>query len=438
MDIFEALSSGARTSKEIQALTSRSQASVSKLIRQNSNIIQLPGKRPHSYALTRPAFGADDTIPIATVDANGKTVPRAMLRPLRPQRYIAVLLSGASALLAGESNTGLFDTLPYYLDDARPQGFLGRLIAQQLSAQSDEFSDEPDDWSDDQVGRYLISNGDDLPGDMVFGFSMMNRLRRQPVINTRSNYSAIAASTLDGSTGVSSAGGEQQKFITFISDIESHVIVKFTPAYEDFTSMRWRDILVTEFHALTVLSEYGFSTADTKLFEQNDRYFLESKRFDRRGWSGRHSMYSLRTVDAEYLGSGGSWVEVTEGLRSLELISIFDSDQVKELQLFGTLINNTDMHLGNLSFAIDGDRFSLLPAYDMCSMGFAPKGSEVLDLAFALPELNERLKTSKTRRVLDAAAEFWQRVAADNRTSDALREFIVSSDVSKKIKEMDA
>lgn len=136
---------------------------------------------------------------------------------------------------------------------------------------------------------------------------------------------------------------------------ESHVIVKFTPAYDDMTSRRWRDILVTEFHALTILSEFGFTAADTRLTNQSGRYFLESKRFDRLGWSGRSSMFSLRTIDAEYVGNGESWSEVFNALHDLDMASLFDLEKVQELQMFGNLINNTDMHLGNLSVAIVGD-----------------------------------------------------------------------------------
>jgi hypothetical protein len=57
------------------------------------------------------------------------------------------------------------------------------------------------------------------------------------------------------------------------------------------------------------------------------------------------------------------------------------------LWCFGRMINNTDMHLGNLSLRIEGHVFSLLSVYDMCSMGFAPKGGEVLPYFFNPPEI---------------------------------------------------
>jgi len=429
MNILEALSSGPRTSKEIQALLGLSQASVSRAVRDDPRVIRLPGMKPYSYAATRSAFGLDDKLPISNIDTHGNAVPGAVLRPLTPRAYVVNLLSGSSRLLAGVDGHGVFDGLPYYMDDARPQGFLGRLVAQKLSEQSDEFSPEPDDWTEEQVGRYLASNGDDLPGDFVFGISMLNRLRTKPFVQSRADYASIADFTLEGFAGGSSAGGEQQKFTAFISATESHVIVKFTPSYDDITSRRWRDILITEYHALTVLSEFGFTAAQTQLSEHSGRYFLESKRFDRLGWSGRSSMISLRTIDAEYVGSGGSWVEVFTDLYEQELVSRFDLNQVSELSVFGRLINNTDMHLGNLSVAMDGDRFSLLPVYDMCSMGFAPKGSEVTQFDFKLPEFQEPVSNN----VVLAATEFWSRVEGDERTSEGLKAFVSQSALVQNI-----
>jgi len=433
MIIIEALSHGPRTSKEIQASTNWSQGKVSRIVRDQDDIIQMPGRRPHQYALTKPTFGAT-YVPIATIDTHGKNIPRGILNAIQPEGYVLSGLPGASVLLAGESREGRFDGLPYFMDDARPQGFLGKLIAQQLAEQSNDFSPDPDLWSDELVGRYLLSNGDDLPGDFVFGYSMMNRLRRAPHIYCREEYSKIAETTLDGFTAGSSAGGEQQKFTAFISDIESHVIVKFSPAQSDLTSTRWRDILVTEYHALSVLSETGYPTAETKLIDSSGRYFLESKRFDRRGRFGRSSMFSLRTIDAEFVGSGGSWPDVINGLVNENMATPFDLFAAQELFAFGQLIQNTDMHLGNLSVTIDGDMFSLLPVYDMCSMGFAPKGTEVSPLTYKLPNRDSVVLPSHSAdRIVQAAITFWERVEQDPMASEELRSLVKTADIVEQL-----
>jgi len=432
MNIVEALSNGPRTSKEIQALTGMSQASVSRIARTESTILRMPGPAPYRYATTKTAFDAGQTIPIATIDADGKTVPRAVLCPLMPKGYLVRLLTGSTHLLLGENEDGFFDGVPYFLKDARPQGFLGKIIARRLAEQSDEFTADPDNWTEEQFGKYLISNGDDLPGDYIFGAPMINRVRNIPQVQSREHYAQIATNTMAGFAGGTSAGGEQPKFTAFISDTDSHVIVKFSPAQDDLTATRWRDILVTEFHALNVLSEFGFTAAETRLFAQEGRYFLESKRFDRRGTRGRSSMFSLRTIDAEFTGVGGEWSEVSKVLHNSRLLSSFDWKKISELEQFGGLINNTDMHLGNLSLSIDGDLFSLLPVYDMCSMGFAPKGTEVTKLEFkALERILE--SESYESNVLQAAMEFWNRVAHDERTSAELHNYIVESRIVDRI-----
>jgi len=94
------------------------------------------------------------------------------------------------------------------------------------------------------------------------------------------------------------------------------------------------------------------------------------------------------------------------------------------------------MHLGNLSVEFDGDSFSLLPVYDMCSMGFSPKGSEVLPISFNIDEAIDKAQhvAKDFSRVARMAKEFWDRVAKDDRTSEELRKYIVESlDYRKKL-----
>jgi hypothetical protein len=116
-----------------------------------------------------------------------------------------------------------------------------------------------------------------------------------------------------------------------------------------------------------------------------------------------------------------------DALLKKELVSwqhVFDAET---LWCFGRLINNTDMHLGNMSLAIDGNVFRLLPLYDMCSMGFAPKiGGEVPPYDF-VPRDPKRLNimTDDTVEVIKMMAhDFWERVARDERISDAFKDFL--------------
>ncbi len=140
-------------------------------------------------------------------------------------------------------------------------------------------------------------------------------------------------------------------------------------------------------------------------------------------------MISMQAIDSEYVGDGADWPISLNALFENNLISdehLFDACVLWE---FGYLINNTDMHLGNISLAMDGNIFRVLPAYDMCSMGFRPHGDEVPAYHFKPAPLHSRLNTlsdnqNAMARVVDMAVDFWQRVAADTRISNELREFL--------------
>ena len=133
LSIRDYLSRGAATSKEIQAATGLSQAAVSRQIRgMGDSIITLPSGRSPRYALTRNAFGGDDKLPLFMVDAHGNNAPVAIIRPLAHGGFFVEALTGMPSVLLGEGKNGLYEDLPYFLDDLRPQGFLGRRIAAEV------------------------------------------------------------------------------------------------------------------------------------------------------------------------------------------------------------------------------------------------------------------------------------------------------------------
>jgi hypothetical protein len=277
------------------------------------------------------------------------------------------------------------------------------------------------------VGRYLIANGDDLPGNFKFGQYAHLRIRQKPTAATEADYPALADSVMSGTIPGSSAGGEQPKFTTFSSDHSSHVIVKFSPRGDGAVARRWRDILITEYHATKAIHAQNFPAAETQLIERDGRLFLESQRFDRIGKLGRMSTISLQSVDAEFVGLGGSWHQVMSRLYENKLVSREHRYDATVLGYFGRLINNTDMHLGNLSLAIEGSVFRILPIYDMCSMGFAPKSGEVQPYSFTTPNLQEISNDGAIAAAIDMAYGFWQCLATDERVSGKFRAFLAQN-----------
>jgi hypothetical protein len=82
------------------------------------------------------------------------------------------------------------------------------------------------------------------------------------------------------------------------------------------------------------------------------------------------------------------------------------------------------MHLGNLSLSIEGDKFRLLPVYDMCSMGFAPKTGEILPFDFQ-PDLQEvDIAMEAAERIREMVHEFWYHVLSDDRISDPFKDYL--------------
>ena len=427
LSIKEYLERGAATSKEIQTHTGLGQTAVSRQLRDmGDSVIKFQGGRTPKYALTRNAFGGNDKLPLSMVDAHGNTVLAAYIRPLAHGGFFVEQATGMPPLLLGANKNGIYDDLPYFLYDLSPQGFLGRQIAGEMASQNNDFPTDPRNWNTNHIGRYLISNGDDLPGNFKFGEQALLRVRRKPTVVKEEDYPALADSVMNGIIPGSSAGGEQPKFTAFCGNRSAHVIVKFSPLGDNEVARRWRDILITEYHATEAIHNIDFPAAETRLIEMDDRLFLESQRFDRTGEYGRMSMISLQSIDAEFTGLGSGWPQVMDALLEKELVSwqhVFDTEF---LWCFGKLINNTDMHLGNLSLAIEGNVFRLLPLYDMCSMGFAPKsGGEVQPYSFVPIEPKRvNLPGDSIELVKKMAHDFWNRVSSDERISVELKDFL--------------
>ncbi len=425
--VEELISQRALTSVEIQRLTGRSQPWVSARLRAlGDRVVRVRQGRSFSYVLARSAFGSDDRIPVWTVDPYGNSTWTLDLRPLAAGRFALELAPGTSRLWMGDSGAGQYDDLPWFLSDLRPQGFIGRATAASLVARKASFPADPRDWQTGHIGRYLVANGDDLPGNLQVGHQAGLRVRRAPVGRDQDEYQALAEAALQGEAPGSSAGGEQPKFAVYSAERSAHVIVKFSPEGTDTVAERWRDILVTEHEASRVLRQCGIPAGETRLFADGGRLFLESDRFDRRGEHGRLSMFSLQAVDAEFVGHGANWTDAVTGLHDRGLVAFEHVHDVQLLHAFGVQIGNTDMHLGNLSVGIDGDMFRLSPVYDMCSMCLAPTQNRLMPIE-RLPAWGQATQQVYSwdleLTIRDLSREFWKGVAVNEHSSSELTAF---------------
>ena len=433
--ILEILSLGPATTKTLAAATGMTRQTVNRKLRSLGNaVIKYDKVRPPLYYAVAEAFGAGKEIPIVAVDSDGETHLWGVLRPLAHGGFYLESTRITPKVLQGNKGNGLYEDLPYFLDDLRPQGFIGRQIARDLNARSDIFPPDPRDWNREQVGRYLVANGDDLPGNFKIGRTALDRVRRASLKSRREDYPELADKAVEGEVHGSSAGGEQAKFATCSRERSAHVIVKFSPKGDGELATRWRDILVTEYIANEVLREHDIPAAEVKIYEEKDRFFLESLRFDRVGEYGRLPLLSMQAVDNEFSGVGRGWLDVAQTLHKQGLISQQDLVDLAGSWGFGRLIHNTDMHLGNISLFIKGAGFSLAPVYDMCSMGFAPRSTgEISPFAFSPPDIDGQLDgrfgflpdtASLIKGIRAMARKFWNRLGKSELISDELKSFL--------------
>ncbi len=356
-----------------------------------------------------PSPTSNKNFPIYQVSPQGNVTQIAQLLPNAQGGYqIQSECEPFPFWLAGENAQGHFYDLPYFLDDLRPQGFLGRRIARQLAQIDERYSSDPRHWTTQHILLYLLQHGADLSGNLLLGETAWQQYqafpRLQPI--TASDYPAQAKAVLKGSRVGSSAAGEQAKFTAFTE--QGHAIIKFS-RLDTVAGQRWADLLIAEHLALQYLACLGIATANTQLHYIDNAIFLQSIRFDRHGAHGRSPLLSGTAVDAEFVGAGMTWLDSASGLQVHALITETDYQAVLTAYCFGRWIGNTDMHLGNISWIPETTQFRLAPIYDMTSMLYAP-----LEHNLPLPQLPHPLRTpieSDLPQVKETAQQFWQQLA---------------------------
>lgn len=246
-------------------------------------------------------------------------------------------------------------------------------------------------WNDSDCLRALLAHGYDTVGNLLLGDEardkFLNVLEDSPIAENskQERYVELAKLAASGGNPGSSAGGEQPKFTAYVSTPEGakHVIVKFTDFENNSVSERWKDLLLAEHFALETLRNGGIDAVKSTIVDCENQRFLEVERFDRIGASGRRAVFSLKALDLEFVGKADeSWGNITQVLAKDKQVNSMTVKSATLLWAFGTLIGNTDMHNGNLSFVSErGRSYSIAPAYDMTPMAFAPRsGGGLVDI----------------------------------------------------------
>jgi len=295
------------------------------------------------------------------------------------------------------------DGLPWWLFDMRPQGYLGRAYASTYAADLG-LPANPEQWADSDVVRALLAHGHDAIGNLLVGEQARERFLEMPEptpVERTAAYPALALAAGAGEVPGSSAGGEQPKFCTYTE--RGHVLVKFSAPDDNPVSERWRDLLLAEHLALRVLG------VETEVYDFGGQRFLEIPRFDRIGQLGRIGVFSLRALDAEFVGNARApWPVLVNRLVAEGHVHPDAATDTARLWAFGMLIGNTDMHHGNLSFiSSHGRPYHLAPAYDILPMGFAPRTGGAIVNELRPASLPEVISRDIWQEALDLAEDFF-------------------------------
>lgn len=407
---------GVGTSTELQTRLGLSQPTVSRalsaLVKQG-RLLKVGAARSQQYLLPRYIEGVGSQIGIVRIDTQGRVSPFARMVALPGGRF---WVNEADGL------TQIHDGLPWFLDDMRPQGFMGQTFVQnhpELSLPADLRH-----WNDDHALKAMVLAGDDLPGNLIVGeqalASYLSGVRQTAVVQQPEvDYPRLAMLAMQGAQPGSSAGGEQPKFSALVNG--QAMLVKFSPSGDAPGDERSRDLLVCEHLALQTLAAAGLPAAESQIVIAGGRVFLQSKRFDRTD-KGRIGMVSLLVYDAQYVGEMDNWSATAQRMAARQLMTSQDAQQLQLLEAYGLLIANTDRHYGNISFLLQDDDWRLSPTYDMLPMLYAPVKGELVERDFASRKLQP---TSHTLAVWpqakQLAQQFWRSVAADTRVSDAFK-----------------
>ena len=417
---------GHATSTELQQRLGVSQPTVSRALAPAlaaGHIARVGAGRSQRYLLPRTVEGVGNQVLIHAVQASGALVPFGTLYPLSPGGYWMDEADKA------HGQSAFHDSLPWFMYDMRPQGFLGRTFAGQHPGLN--LPPLLPSWSDDHILKALVNAGEDLPGNLILGAPAFDRYQALPpparslapvVANPATDYPTLALQALSGPLPGSSAGGEQPKFTAVRNG--HPVLVKFSPAGDSPVDQRWRDLLICEALALRTLHDAGIAAAHTELVLAAGRVFLESRRFDRTP-QGRVGMVSLETYDGKYIGKASNWLTTAEFMdrAGTERLSPADVRTLRLLDAFGALIANDDRHHGNISLLLHNHRWHLSPTYDMLPMLYRPIAGELVPRDFASTAPRPSVHTLAVwPQACELAVRFWQTAAEDERISAGFRE----------------
>lgn len=404
-----------------------SQRSVQRAVKADPRIVRLGRTTRSAYAMRR--SGIRDA-PVLMRDEHGQDHHVGTLVALAADQWLVAPTGITPAWMnlgTLQDIAGVYPNFPWFLDNLRPAGFLGRTWVR-AHAGAMGWPEDLTQWTDEQV----VAAASEAPWDWRGNLGLeVLRDGDEPALPSATRFGAYAErarAVLDGATIGASAEGEQPKFTARLDDGRT-VLVKFSHIMTGHPSgRRWGDILVTEAVAAQVMALHALTSASTQVWRHADRVWLEADLFDRVPGGGRHGLVSLRSLARgfSYSGPQGNWLAPVGHLERRGAVERSIVEQASRLGQLGQLLANTDMHLGNLSFLLSPTPplLALAPVYDMAPMMWAPLSSG------AVPELTRvKLPAVDDPDMLRVAQEIWTTTAAHELVSDEWRRWAMQRSV---------
>jgi DNA-binding transcriptional ArsR family regulator len=422
--ICDMLRRGSASAAELAQALEISQPTVSRALRpleQGGRVVRLHGiTRGARYGLARDIGSVGSSWPLYRIDGQGTPLEIGAIHAIEREHFY---VRGGPPRIAG-----LSEGIPYFLEDARPAGFLGRAIPGAHPELA--LPVRVQDWTDAHLITYLTRRGSENVGNLIVGAEALDRFlsgTHGPRIVSAGEratiFPSLAQAAMAGAPPGSSAQGEHPKFSVRLAQggVITHVLVKFSPPRDSPSGVRWADLLIAEYVASVVLNAHGIPAARSELLECGERVFLQTERFDRVGAAGRRGVASLYSIDVERFGRLDNWSLAAQRLRAEGLLSPQDAERITLLDTFGDLIANSDRHFGNITlFDLHAGPFELAPVYDMLPMLFAPQDGQLLERVF-----EPAGPTSATLSVWPQAREmarfYWARLLEEPRLSKGFR-----------------
>ena len=270
--VEQVLRHGPATARQLTEALGISQPTLSRRIRELAGAVLILGKGKATRYVLRRGIGGERQFPLYRIDERGKAHLFATLCPLYPADNCAVCDERS-----GEWQ--LYDGMPWYLNDLRPIGFLGRARGK-AAARELNLPEDVRRWDEGQRLLALCRYGEDMTGDLLPGADSYQRwLMRDTAVaitveDKTERYAALSVQALAGELVGSSAGGEQPKFAAYAElapGRRAHVLVKFSPAPTHVIAQRWSDLLIAESLALQTVAAAGLPAASAQILFGADR-----------------------------------------------------------------------------------------------------------------------------------------------------------------------